>query len=135
MPTEPMVTIGGVTFTAEVAHTLDGRARGLSGRDHLAPGTGMLFVFEGGPVSSFWMKGMRFAIDFVWISAHCEVAGVTTDAPPPEPGAPDSSLLSYEPPAPAAYTFEINAGEVAQHGIEPGDPVSFSGVSAQGANC
>ena len=94
---------------------------------------GMLFVFESGAASSFWMKGMRFALDFVWISSGCEVVGVTVDVPPP--ASANSNLATYSSPAPAAYVFEINAGEVAAHDIAVGDPVRFSGISVEGADC
>ena len=95
----------------------------------------MLFVFESGTVSSFWMRGMRIALDFVWISSGCEVAGVTAGVPPPEPGTADSDLPIYTSPAPAAYVFEVNAGEVAALGVEVGDPVRFSGITVEGADC
>ena len=124
-----------MTFGAEVVHTPADHAQGLSDRESLPPRTGMLFVFQSGVVSAFWMKGMRFALDFVWISADCEVAGVTVDVPPPDPNATDVSLPFYTSPAAAAYTFEINAGEIAEHSIEVGDPVTFSGISADGADC
>lgn len=129
------MTIGDTIFEAEVAHTPVLRSRGLSGRLGLTPQTGMLFVFESGTASSFWMKGMRFALDFVWISSGCEVAGVTTGVPPPEPGTADSDLPIYTSPAPAAYVFEVNAGEVATLGVEVGDPVRFSGIAVEGADC
>ena len=127
------MTIGEAAFDAEVAHTPALRTRGLSGRDSLAPQTGMLFVFESGRASAFWMKGMRFALDFVWISSACEVVGVTEDVPPP--ASAGSNLPTYSSPAPAAYVFEINAGEVAAHDIAVGDPVRFSGISVEGADC
>ena len=95
----------------------------------------MLFIFESGTVSSFWMRGMRIALDFVWISSGCEVAGVTAGVPPPEPGTADSDLPIYTSPAPAAYVFEVNAGEVAALGIEVGDLVRFSGITVEGADC
>ena len=132
--TGPTVTIGAGTFGAEVAHTPADRVRGLSDRDELAPGTGMLFVFESGVVSSFWMNGMRFALDFVWIGADCTVAGTTVNVPPPASDS-DTSPPIFNSPAPAAYTFEINEKEVNEYGIEVGDPVSFSGFSVVGAEC
>ena len=95
----------------------------------------MLFVFESGTASSFWMRGMRIALDFVWVSSGCEVAGVTTGVHPPEPNTADSDLPIYTSPAPAAYVFEINAGEVAAHGIAVGDFVRFLGISVEGADC
>ena len=118
-----------------MAHTPALRTRGLSSRDGLAPQTGMLFVYEGGKAGSFWMKGMRFALDFVWISSGCEVVGLTVDVPPPSSNTADSDLPKYRSPEPAAYVFEINAGEVAAHGIAVGDPVRFSGISVEGAGC
>ena len=95
----------------------------------------MLFVFESGRASSFWMKGMRFALDFVWISSGCEVVGVTANVPPPASNTAGSTLPTHSSPAPAAYVFEINAGEVAAHDIAAGDPVRFSGISVEGADC
>ena len=95
----------------------------------------MLFVFESGKASSFWMKGMRFALDFVWISGVCEVVGVTANVPPPDSNSANSTLPTYSSPSPAAYVFEINAGELAAHGIAAGDPVRFSGISVEGADC
>ena len=127
------MTIGEATFEAEIAHTPALRTRGLSGRDDLAPQTGMLFVFESGRASSFWMKGMRFALDFVWISNGCEVVAVTVDVPPP--ASANSDLPTYSSPSPAAYVFEINAGEVAAHDIVVGDAVRFLGISVEGADC
>lgn len=132
--TGPAVTIGGVTFRAEVAHTPADRVQGLSDRDELAAGTGMLFVFESGVVSSFWMNGMRFALDFVWIGADCTVAGTTVNVPPPSSDS-DTSPPIFNSPTQAAYTFEINAREVNEYGIEVGDSVSFSGFSVAGAEC
>jgi hypothetical protein len=54
------ITVGEQTLTVELAAEPASRARGLGYRAGLAPGTGMLFVFEEPAVRSFWMKGMRF---------------------------------------------------------------------------
>ena len=79
---------------------------------------------------------MRFPLDFIWISKECKVAHVTPNVPAPQPGTPNSELPTYASAAPAAYAFEINAGEAASHGIAIGDPVRFVGVPADtGAGC
>ena len=119
----------------EVVDTPALRSRGLSGRESLTQQTGMLFVFQTGRASTFWMKEMMFALDFVWIGVDCTVVDTTLDVPPPEPGTPTSALPLYSSADPAAYTFEINAGEVVRHGIEVGDEVRFSRISSEGANC
>ena len=131
----PAVTLGNVDFAAEVAQTLAQRAKGLSGRPSLQPGAGMLFVFDSGRASTFWMKGMLFPLDFVWIGADCRIVDITLNVPPPGPGTPDSELPTYASTAPATYIFEVAAGEVEGGGTEIGDEVRFTGVSAQGAHC
>lgn len=130
----PAVIIRGTPFAAEIADTPALRTKGLGYRDQLAPNSGMLFVFPNGQASSFWMRGMRFPLDFVWIGADCRVAALTERVPHPEPGAPDATLPLINPAAPAAYTFEINAGEIERFGIEIGDPVRFQGISPDAAN-
>jgi uncharacterized membrane protein (UPF0127 family) len=81
------------------------------------------------------MNKMRFPLDFVWIGEDCTVVFTTVDVPNPDPDAPGSSLPTYQSGAPAAYNFEINAGEVAQFGIEVGDEVTFLNVSSPNAGC
>ena len=130
----PAVIIRDTPFAAEIADTPALRTKGLGYRDQLAANSGMLFVFPNGQASSFWMRGMRFPLDFVWIGADCRVADLTERVPHPEPGAPDATLPLINPAAPAAYTFEINAGEIERFGIEIGDPVRFRGISPDAAN-
>lgn len=128
VPAAPAVSIGGIVFAAEIASTPSERNQGLSGRQSLNPQSGMLFVFEGGQASSFWMREMRFPLDFVWISQDCLVADITPDVPAPSPQTPLSELPTYTSRHPAAYNFEINAGEAADLGIEIGDAVRFIGL-------
>ena len=72
------MNIGSVTFAAEIANTGELRTKGLSERDALDSETGMLFIFDDGRASAFWMKGMRFPLDFVWIGSGCTVVAVVT---------------------------------------------------------
>ena len=128
VPPSPSVTIGDTVFTAEFAISPVDRMKGLSGRDSLEPGKGMLFIFENRTASSFWMKEMQFPLDFVWISKECAVADMTANVPKPALGTELSSLPTYRSSSPAAYNFEINAGETGFYGIEIGDKVRFSGL-------
>ncbi len=122
------VMIGDAVFPAELAVTSPERTKGLSDRDGLEPGTGMLFIFDDREASSFWMRKVRFALDFVWISEDCRVVDITADVPFPNPETPTSSLPSYRSSATAAYNFEINGGEAAELGIRVGDAVRFTGI-------
>jgi uncharacterized membrane protein (UPF0127 family) len=126
-PTPTTVIIGDASFTVELAVTPQQRAQGLSGRPGLAPGTGMLFIFESEGLHSFWMKDMRFPLDMVWISAEHAVVDITEDVLPPDPGQTTSDLPTYMPVEPAQYVLEINAGEAESADIRIGDMVEFGG--------
>ena len=134
-PTGPYITIGDATFAAEIADTPELRSKGLGERDSLPEQTGMLFVFPNGQASSFWMFGMRFPLDFVWIAEDCTVADLTENVQHYPPDTPSSELEIINPTSPAAYTFEINAGEVSQFGIEIGDSVQFHNINSEFAKC
>ena len=63
------VFLGGavpVTVPVEIADDPQERARGLMFRRHLAPGTGMLFIYEAPQRVSFWMRGARCATSSPW---------------------------------------------------------------------
>ena len=122
------VVIGGISFASELAQTRSERSRGLSNRDSLPAKTGMLFISDSSKRSSFWMKGMQFPLDFIWISINCTVADITKNVPPPTPGTPTSKMRSYRPSSPATHAFEINGGEADLRGIQIGDPVHFKGL-------
>jgi uncharacterized membrane protein (UPF0127 family) len=120
------VSIGaGASIHAELALTPAARALGLGERDALDRDAGMLFVPPKEGRESFWMKGMRFPLDFVWISSDKRVLQVTEDVPPPAAGTANSALPLYLPDVPVRYVLEINAGQVRALGIKAGEAVTF----------
>lgn len=127
----PVVTllVGDTPVRAEVARTPEQMERGLGFRDSLPDDAGMLFVFNFPSRFQFWMRGMRFALDFIWIDGDGTVREVTADVPP-EPGVPDQELRRYQPAYDVTYVLEVNAGFAARHGIAPGDHVDLSPVNA-----
>ncbi len=118
--------IGRLAVTVELARTPAERTRGLSGRAALPEDAGMLFVFPNEQQPTFWMKDMRFPLDFVWISADKHVVAVTEQVPPPAPGTTDAALPLYSSTAPVLYTLEVNGGLVEKLGVHAGDPVTFT---------
>jgi uncharacterized protein len=114
-----IVTVGDAPVRAEVADDEASLERGLSGRNRLGADDGMLFLLpDDSP--SFWMKGMRFPLDVVWIK-NGRVVDVTADVPPPS--GPGARLPTYSPARPADRALEVNAGWAARHGVGPGDAV------------
>lgn len=117
--------IGDRLLTVEVASTGAQSERGLGYRDALAPDAGMIFDLHQSRVAEFWMKGMRFPLDMVWVDETKRVAAVTSDVQP-QPGAPDSELRRYTPPVAVRYVLELNAGAAARLGLSSGAQLAFT---------
>lgn len=62
------VTIGSLTYRVEMARTAEEQREGLSSRQNLADGTGMLFQFGSRREQQVWMAGMAVALDIAWIA-------------------------------------------------------------------
>ncbi len=107
----------------EVARTVDERALGLSNRDRLDDGAGMLFDLGETRRATFVMRDMRFALDMVWIDAGRRVAGVTANAQPAPPG---SMGPPYGSPGEVRYVLEVTAGVAGELGIAEGAELDFT---------
>lgn len=114
------VEIKGQVFYVEVPETRAEKARGLGGRESLAPDEGMLFVYNSPRRLSFWMKDMLIPLDFIWIRDG-EVVRVDENIKPED----------YQPPKTLSpeekidKVLELNAGAVEKNGIRVGDKVEF----------
>jgi uncharacterized membrane protein (UPF0127 family) len=116
------ITVGDVPLTVELAIEPGDQARGLGYRPGLKPGTGMLFVDREPSIQSFWMKGMRFCLDIVWIEGG-QIVGAAESVCPAAPGTPDEALPVYRSPGPVRYVLEVPAGWLAAHRFGAGTPV------------
>ena len=118
------VTVGTDELQAEIADTPQLQGRGLGYRDGLDPGTAMLFVFDNASMRTFWMKGMRFCLDIVWIEGGMIVGAA--EAVCPMPGTPDAELPTYSSPVGVRYVIEVPAGWLATHGYVSGTTVEIN---------
>lgn len=116
------ITVGDQRLTVELAATPESRARGLGYRQGLAPGTGMLFIFPESGERSFWMKGMRFCLDIIWIDGG-QIVGAAEGACPDPSGTADADRAKFPFEVPAQLVLEVPAGWLAEHGFGPGTPV------------
>ena len=121
----PSLVIRTATVTVEIADTPALRTQGLSGRASLGAAAGMLFVFDVDGRPSFWMKEMKFPLDFIWLR-DAVVVGIHENLPSPEASTPDSALPTYTPSIPVDSMLEVNAGFVKQYGIQAGDSVALN---------
>lgn len=129
------VTIGDKTWPVELAITTQEKAQGLSGREVLPEGTGMLFIYDSDRPLSFWMPDMNFPLDMVWIDSTCRVVDATLNAPVPEPGQSRNDLPRFSPRSPAMFVLEINAGEFWEVGTLGEVRVEFGGAIAGEFGC
>ncbi len=116
------ITLAGSVLKVEVADNYISRAQGLSGHPKLKDNEGMLFVFERRGRPTFWMKGMKFGLDFIWVDGEA-VVDITENVPAPR-GARDL-LNVYRPKAEADKVIEVNAGYVAKNKVKIGDTLGF----------
>jgi hypothetical protein len=120
-PTETL-TIGGETYTVELAFQRHVRQKGLMFRDQLEPNTGMLFVFAHEKPRVFYMKNCLIDLDILFMKASGEIAQITT-MKVPEPGKP---LIYYRCETPVQYAMELSAGTVACLGLEVGRKIALT---------
>lgn len=111
-----------IAVQAQVPLTAALQERGLGGRTTLGEHAGMLFQYPEPSAYTFWMKGMKLPLDFIWI-VDDQIADLTVDVQPPEPG--QISLPVYRPRQPVTDILEVRAGFVAKYGLKVGDVVKI----------
>ncbi len=122
-PSFRQIQINGSKLNVEIADTQSKRAKGLGGRESLASDSGMLFIFPQPSRYSFWMKGLSFPLDFVWVKGD-QVVNVLQNIPPPSPGQADSALPVYQPDVEVDKVLEVNAGTIQRLNIKVGDTLT-----------
>jgi len=113
------IKIRGHVFTVEIAASPSEKEKGLGYRNSMPKDYGMLFVFENKEKYSFWMKGMRFPLDFLWIDGN-RIVDITQKVPV----ATGDTLPVCEPRVPVDKVLELNAGVVENLGISAGDTIT-----------
>lgn len=122
-PLGEKVSINGHVLNVEVAVTETAKEKGLGDRDSLAPDAGMLFVYQNKDRYGYWMKGMRFPLDYIWINGN-EVVDLSPNIP--APATATEAPVELSPKVPVDKVLEVNAGVIAKLGVKIGDTVKFS---------
>ncbi len=115
------IVIEQVPLLVEVVNTPQSRSQGLSNRSEIGA-DGMLFVFPETKRHSFWMKQMKFGLDFIWINQG-KVVAITNDAPTPSPGMNQDELAIYQPDQKVDMVLEVNDNFLENNQIDIGDIV------------
>ena len=110
-------------FQVWVADNDRSRQQGLMFVRNLPADQGMLFLFNGPQLASFWMKNTYVSLDIVFIAPDGVVANIVHDTQP-------LSLAPIESVAPVTGVLELAAGTAARIGLAAGDRVRNSALTA-----
>lgn len=113
------VTSGQGGVQAEVASEGADMVKGLSDRECLPEGAGMLFTYDLTGDYCFWMKDMQFPIDMIWLDEEKKIVTIKGSV------SPDTYPQSFCPDKPAQYVLEVNAGVADDYGWAVGSILSF----------
>jgi uncharacterized protein len=112
----PIVHIGEIPISVEIANTPEKRTKGLSGRDEIGA-NGMLFIFDTIDRHGIWMKDMNFSIDIIWIDENLRVVAIDRAV------RPDTYPRTFRSPTPVRYVIETVENYTDMFGISVGDEV------------
>ncbi len=119
---EPYVIINSQKIYVEIADSSEEKKQGLSGRESLAENKGMLFIYPEPGNYSFWMKEMRFNLDFVFINDQ-KVVDLKENIPFSKEGEEPQTIRAE---AEFDKVLEVNQGTIKEMNIKVGDEVDFS---------
>lgn len=120
----PTVKIRDKTWQVELAVTRRQRYQGLSGRESIPNGQGMLFVYPQAKKLSFCMRDCKIPIDIVFIGPNRKVVNIYEMQVEPDL----AGLVSYNSHLPAQYALELAGGSAGEAGIIVGDLVEFTAL-------
>lgn len=115
------MVLKGESFTVELAETQEKQALGLMFRDELRDDRGMLFLFPGEAMRSFWMKNTRIPLDILYFDEDLSLVSVSENVQPCR----TQRCPGYPSTGPAKYVLELNAGKAAELGVRKGDTLSL----------
>ncbi len=117
------VTINNAAFKVRLVHAPEELRKGLGGQNQIPQDEGMLFILGKPGYNSFWMKGMKFPLDIIFI-LHDKVVGVYENLQPADPTDTNPPIWGGE--LLSDSVLEINAGLTKKYNIMVGDKVNFN---------
>jgi uncharacterized membrane protein (UPF0127 family) len=91
---------------------------GLMYRHSMPEAAGMLFIFPGSKLSSFWMRNTYIPLDIIFVDGSMRIVTIHKNTQP----------LSEKPlfsTVAVKYAVEVNAGFCDRYGIKKGDYIRF----------
>jgi len=120
-PKSPTAEINGHVFSLYLAKTPQEQETGLAKFNEINKNQGMLFLFQKPDYYSFWMKGMKFPIDIIFINKD-RIVDIFQNVPV----AKDNNLPTYKTREKADKVLEINFGLSDEYKIRIGNIVKLN---------
>ena len=118
-----VTTPQGAVIMAELADTIEERARGLMFRPSLEKNRGMLFTFAEPQPWSFWMKNTRIPLDIIWMDGNRKIVHIERNVP--TCSRTDDGCPQYQPNEQALYVLELAAGSADAFALQRGAALRF----------
>lgn len=119
-PSEVVLRMSGRTYALEVARTPSQQEKGLGGRPSMPNDQGMLFTYNMSGRYCYWMEGMQFPLDIMWLDSDKRIIKIEQDL------SPASYPKSYCPAGSnASYVIELNAGQATATHMHMGQQLEF----------
>ncbi len=117
------IKVGSQSLKVEVADSAEESARGLMERKSLGADEGMLFVFDGEEVRTFWMKNTYIPLSIGFFDSKKKLVDIQ-DMVPVKSAVEIPS--TYQSTKPAKYALEVNQGWFKKHKVALGSRLSYS---------
>lgn len=132
------ITLVGESYRMEVAASRNSRAIGLSKRDNIPAGTGMVFVYPAARPRTLWMRDCLVDMDAVFVDDHGRIAVMhqMVTEPPQQRGetraAYQQRLRVYPCPVPVRFILELPAGTIERLELQVGQTISLPAEQLRG---
>lgn len=119
------VVVNGFDVMADIALTSEQQTKGLDVKNNLTESQGMLFVFQQPYRYGFWMIGMKFPIDIIWLDSNGVVTHIEHSLKPCPPASSNLTCPVYFPEKDSQYVLETVAGFSMKHNVRLGTHMNF----------
>lgn len=116
------LTIGGETFTIELAYRQADRARGLMFREQLPANHGMIFIFSRSRPRTFHMQNCLVDIDVLFLDAEGTIVNQHSMKAP----SPGIASRQYHSVSPCRYALELPAGTIERLKLRIGQKIMLN---------
>lgn len=112
------IFVGKEKIKVEIAETPTQHQQGLMNRTSMPADEGMLFIFPGEQIRSFWMKNTFLPLSIAFADNKGKILNILDMKP--SSGLAQKEFPTYESEGPAQYALEMNQGWFHKKGIKPG---------------